>query len=401
VRRLHSLDALRGIAALSVVFWHWQHFHAISGIYETGWRADAQPFYWTFRLFYDQGWAAVDLFFPLSGFIFFWLYGEAIRTRRVGAGEFALLRFSRLYPLHLATLLVAAALQVLFLRRTGSWFIYADNDWQHFVSALLMAQQWLPPNIDQIFNGPAWSVSIEVLLYGIFFCVLRVGLGTGSVSLVIAAASVLLVPWNEFIARGLMGFFVGGAVFSLSERIKLHRRVRTIAQAIGLIALGIWVLIVVEVYAAPLHGLCYWIAGHISASAGRLYLGWNGWLFRLLFTFVASPLTILALALDEQVLGGRYKRLSPLGDISYSTYLLHFPMQLALALMALSLGLHSSVFETRPAMMAFFSALILLGMVSYRYFERPFQILMRGFARTRLSPAEQLDQSRAERRGVW
>jgi uncharacterized membrane protein len=24
--RLHTLDTLRGIAALSVVFWHWQHF---------------------------------------------------------------------------------------------------------------------------------------------------------------------------------------------------------------------------------------------------------------------------------------------------------------------------------------------------------------------------------------
>ena len=27
--RLHSLDALRGIAALAVVFWHWQHFQLL------------------------------------------------------------------------------------------------------------------------------------------------------------------------------------------------------------------------------------------------------------------------------------------------------------------------------------------------------------------------------------
>jgi peptidoglycan/LPS O-acetylase OafA/YrhL len=388
MRRLHSLDALRGIAALSVVFWHWQHFYAITGAFQQGWKRDAQPFYWTFKLLYDQGWAAVDLFFPLSGFIFFWLYAEAIRTRQTGAGEFALLRFSRLFPLHLATLLAAAGLQIMFRHRTGSWFIYTDNDWRHFVPALLMAQQWLPPNIDQAFNGPAWSVSIEVLLYGVFFGAMRAGLRAGGTSLLIAVASIVLLPWNEFIARGMMGFFVGGAVYGLFEYVKTRPSARTIAQIVGLLAVGAWILILWEVYAAPLHGLFYWIAGHLSAGAGRLYLGWNGWLFRLLFTFVASPLTILALALDEQVLGGRYRRLSPLGDISYSTYLLHFPMQLAVALAALSIGLTPAAFESPLAMVAFFATLVVLGACSYRYFERPLQSMIRTLGRTRLSPAE-------------
>lgn len=26
ITRFYSLDALRGIAALTVIFWHWQHF---------------------------------------------------------------------------------------------------------------------------------------------------------------------------------------------------------------------------------------------------------------------------------------------------------------------------------------------------------------------------------------
>jgi peptidoglycan/LPS O-acetylase OafA/YrhL len=379
---------LRGIAALSVVFWHWQHFYAITGVYQRGWEADQQPFYWTFRLFYDQGWAAVDLFFPLSGFVFFWLYGEAIRTRQIGAGEFSLLRISRLYPLHFVALLAVAALQMMFWRRTGNWFIYTDNDWRHFVPSLLMAQQWLPPNIDQSFDGPAWSVSIEMLLYAVFFGAMRAGLRSGRLSLLIAAASILLVTWNEFIARGLMGFFVGGAVFELHEYVKTRSNIRQIAQVAGLLALGSWILVVAEVYASPMHHLFYWMAGHLSRDLGRLYLGWNGWLFRLLFTFVVSPLTILALALDEQFLGGRYRSLSPLGDISYSTYMLHIPLQLVLALAALSAGIGSRTFESRWVMIAFFAVLIALGTVSYRYLERPLQTVIRGMARTRLSPAE-------------
>src|ERR1700675_2139648 len=100
MRRLHSLDSLRGLAALSVVFWHWQHFYALTGRWQPGWQRSSEPLYEFFRPLYDEGWAAVDLFFPLSGFIFFWLYGESIRERRIVASEFALLRFSRLWPLH-------------------------------------------------------------------------------------------------------------------------------------------------------------------------------------------------------------------------------------------------------------------------------------------------------------
>ena len=161
MKRLHALDTLRGVAALSIVVWHWQHFYAVSGTWEDGWQRTAQPFYVFLRPFYDEGWAAVDLFFALSGFIFFWLYSRAIAEKAIGASRFAWLRFSRLYPLHLATLLIVAVLQFYFQRATGQYFIFDTNDWQHFATSLIMAQQWLPPTLDQSFNGPAWSVSIE------------------------------------------------------------------------------------------------------------------------------------------------------------------------------------------------------------------------------------------------
>lgn len=385
MKRLHSLDALRGLAALGVVFWHWQHFFALNGIYQAGWKHDAEPLYWLLRPLYDEGWAAVDLFFPLSGFVFFWLYGEAIREKRLGAGDFALLRFSRLYPLHTATLLIAAVLQVAFHTRTGHWFVYQNNDWRHFFSSLLMAQQWLPPTLDQCFNGPAWSVSIEVLLYAVFFCVVRAGLGGWRMSLLIAVASIPLVLWNEFIARGLMGFFVGGAVFWLGEWVKRRSDARLVAQVAGLAAIGCWVLIVFEVYLTPMHNVIAWLAG--TAAHGPVYDDVVGWFFRLLFAFIVCPLTILALALDEQLLGGRYRGLSHLGDISYSTYLIHIPLQMSLALIALSLGIKSYEFMSPFVMIAFFAVLVGLGTLSYRYFERPMQRVIRNWKRPSMAAA--------------
>ena len=386
MKRLHSLDALRGLAALGVVFWHWQHFFALSGVYPAGWKRGAEPLYWLLKPLYDEGWAAVDLFFPLSGFIFFWLYREAIRDRQIGMGDFALLRISRLYPLHTATLLVAAALQIAFHARTGHWFVYQKNDWQHFASSLVMAQQWLPPTIEQSFNGPAWSVSIEMLLYAVFFVVARAGFGGWRVAAVIAVASIPLVWWNEFIARGLMGFFVGGAVFWLGEWVKRHAASRLIAQAVGLLAIAAWVLIVFEVYLAPLHSLIALIVG-AGAHGAYFYDDLVGWLFRLLFTFIVCPTTILALALDEQLLGGRYRPLSALGDISYSTYLLQIPLQISLALLALALGIRSNAFMSPFAVAAFLATLIALGTLSYRYFERPVQRFIRALRLPKLSPA--------------
>jgi peptidoglycan/LPS O-acetylase OafA/YrhL len=98
-KRLYSLDALRGVGALAIVVWHWQHFYAIGGTWAAGWSRAAEPLYPFLKPFYEEGWVAVDLFFAVSGFVFFWLYLEPVARREIGAGTFARQRFSRLYPL--------------------------------------------------------------------------------------------------------------------------------------------------------------------------------------------------------------------------------------------------------------------------------------------------------------
>jgi peptidoglycan/LPS O-acetylase OafA/YrhL len=383
MKRLHALDTLRGLAALAIVIWHWQHFFAVSGDWQDGWSHTQEPFYLFLKPLYEEGWAAVDLFFPLSGFIFFWLYGAAIRERRIGVGRFAWLRLSRLYPLHVTTLLIVAVLQFFFFRATGSFFIYDANDPQHFASGLLMAQQWLPPTIAQSFNGPAWSVSVEVLLYGVFFALSRLGLRGFWPALLVSVLGVALFSWNWFIARGLIGFFAGGAIYALDQAILARPGAKRIARAVCVAAVVLWIAALVEAYLGPLHAGLYWLSGHISPDMGKLYIGESDNLFLLLFIFIVSPITILALALGEQVLGASWRRLSFLGDISYSTYLLHFPMQLALALIAAHFALTPAFFENPLALVLFYVALIALGLLSYNFFERPTQNLLRKSATSR------------------
>src|SRR3954464_15920706 len=117
--RLTSIDALRGLASLAVVLWHWQHFFPPGSV-----PADHYPMFQLLWPLYQYGRWGVELFFTISGFIFFWLYAEPVAAGRVGGWTFAVLRFSRLHPLHVAALLFVAGVQYLHRSATGDDFIY-------------------------------------------------------------------------------------------------------------------------------------------------------------------------------------------------------------------------------------------------------------------------------------
>jgi len=371
-KRLYSIDALRGVAALAVVVWHWQHFFAISGTWMDGWDRTSQPFYPYLKPLYLEGWAAVDIFFAVSGFVFFWLYREPLAKRAVSAGLFARQRVSRLYPIYFLTLAIAAALQLLFHNATGNWFIFDANDWRHFVESLFLVQNWLPPDELQSFNGPAWAVSIEVMLYVVFFVVARLGLRGPWQALGMVLLGALVFPHEGQIGRGIMGFFMGGAVFYATRNIAARADARTIALCIVAAALASWVVAITEVYLGPIQILmaALPIAKFFAANAYQIFL--FAWIL------AVCPLTLMALALHEEAFGVSYARVSYLGDISYSTYMVHFPMQLTLALLALHFGWTPMNFMHGWVMLAFYAAMVTLGALSFTYFERPMQALLRG-----------------------
>ena len=373
-KRLYSLDVLRGVAAFAIIFWHWQHFFAIRGNWQPGWSRAAQPLYPVFKPLYDQGWVAVDIFFAVSGFVFFWLYLEPLARREIGAGKFALQRFSRLYPLYVVTLLAAAAMQFAFRHATGNWFIFAANDWPHFIKSVLIVQQWLPPDELQSFNGPDWAVSIEVLLYIVFFASVRFGLRGPVTAICLALAGAVLFFDDGQIGRGIMGFFWGGATFYLVRALASRPRAKRIARCTAAAALVAWAIAISDIYL----GFIQTLFAAAPAPIAMFLLAHEYPIFLMAFVFLVVPLTLAALALHEELFGGGFARFTFLGDISYSTYLIHFPMQLALALIALRLGWVPGDFMHGYVMILFYAGLIALGALSYTCFERPVQALIRG-----------------------
>ena len=373
-KRLYSLDVLRGVAALAIIFWHWQHFFGIRGTWQAGWSRLQEPGYALFKPLFEEGWVAVDIFFAVSGFVFFWLYLEPVRRREIGAGKFALQRVSRLYPLYFVTLLAAAALELAFHRATGNWFVFDANDWSHFVKSIFLVQQWLPPDELQSFNGPAWAVSIEVLLYIVFFAGVRFGLRGPLACVALAVAGAVYFFHDGQIGRGVMGFFWGGATYYVVDAIARRPDARFLARGFALAAFSAWAIAIADIYLsfhnAPISALPF--------EAARFTIGYEYPIFLMAFIFVVVPLTLAALALHEELFGGAWSRFTLLGDISYSTYLIHFPMQLTLALLALHFGWMPADFMHGYVMIAFYAVLIGLGWASYTFLERPAQAFIRG-----------------------
>jgi peptidoglycan/LPS O-acetylase OafA/YrhL len=360
-QRFHSLDALRGVAALAVVCFHWPNMFYDGTAQRAGFSAGDLPLYRVLRIFYDSGHLAVDLFFGLSGFIFFWLYAERVARRDVSPGRFFMLRFSRLYPLHALTLLLVLAGQVLYLRERGDYFVWGHNDARHFAMHVAMASS---VGLEQglSFNAPVWSVSVEAVLYGLFFLVCAARLQRPWLLALLSLAGFFLL-WRIYppLGRGVGSFFLGGCLYFAYLRVVGSRWRKTATWTVAAVAAASW-------------GAALWFTHSPLPEDAPSILQRVAWRFPV---FVLFPATILSLALLETARGSLGRRVSFLGDISYSSYMLHFPLQLGLTLLFMQLGWGTGAFGTVAGLAAFFVLLIACSLASYRYLEMPAQAYLR------------------------
>ncbi|SIO55076.1 Peptidoglycan/LPS O-acetylase OafA/YrhL, contains acyltransferase and SGNH-hydrolase domains [Singulisphaera sp. GP187] len=377
-RHFYSLDALRGFASLAVIFSHWDHFF-YHGTKQGSFSPNLQPLYQLFWPFYNEGGRAVDLFFCLSGFIFFWLYSLKIRRGEVSFRDFFLLRFSRLYPLHFVTLLLVAAGQYVFYLRHRTFFVYPYNDLYHFFIQLFFASHW-GIHRGYSFNAPVWSVSIEVMLYFIFFVLCRLGIPRWwQLTLLALAGMLVMLRVNHDLGNGLCSFFMGGLSFyAVSHLCKVGCSPR-VTKVLVLVTLLAWIAVPALVsYLIPLRIYRASFPSGDPTIFGKQVLALAVTLSTpILYNCLLFPLTVTTLAMVESWWGAFAKRLSFLGHISYSSYLLHFPLQLGFVLVGPPLSPESSFYYSPVSLLLFFSLLVPLSLATYWYFERPAQSFLR------------------------
>jgi peptidoglycan/LPS O-acetylase OafA/YrhL/O-antigen/teichoic acid export membrane protein len=401
--RFVLLDAARSLAALAVVCWHWQNFYGPSqpGSTLADFAAGQAPFYAILRPFYAAGWFAVDYFFMLSGFVMCLVYQGKVRDGHVSARTFGWLRFSRLYPLHLVTLLIIVAFQL------GWWLAHGDLvpfpagrqvlfDAYHFMLQLPFASQWGLQR-GPSFNDPIWSVSIEVLLYAAFFVAVRCTRFSVPIAALIAGAGYILFATNlvNGLGRGLFCFFIGCILYRgflawrQSPRPDLWRRL-----TYAWLVFGILTAIVCFSISLPAT-VANWVAHTLGQAVPTLRhlepkivertdraLAYN------LIVIGVYPALLMTLVFIEQ----KYRRLaSPLaalGNISYSSYLIHFPLQMLCAMLFGSAFMAAPGLQGEVAFVVFLVVLLILSFASYRFLEVPAQRWLRGLASAVRRPSD-------------
>jgi peptidoglycan/LPS O-acetylase OafA/YrhL len=329
----------------------------------------AQPLYALFAPMYEHGHFAVPFFFQLSGFVFFWLYREKVESGACSSYEFAVLRFARLYPLHALTLVVVLVLQLVYARLIGGYFCYPHNDAYHFALQAAFVSNWgFERGLS--FNGPIWSVSIEIGLYCLFFvyCVLRI---PNSVKLVCVLLGTVLAAKLGLLggrwASAILAFFLGGLTY-LCVNAYLKYKTPCVDCMVIVTAIACWVGVLAS------DRLESWL----------LTRGQNS-------LFLLFPITIAALVVAETRFPEIPKRLGWIGSVTYSSYLIHFPLQLAFVLVTFGCGYDEAVFRSPLVLGVFLLLLFVLSLLAYHRCERPLQDLLR----TKLLPQRVREQSNA------
>ncbi|WP_226704398.1 acyltransferase family protein [Microbulbifer elongatus] len=349
-KKFQWIDSFRGIAALVVVIFHYHHFY-LSDNRKRGEIPSVEtfPFAQILEPVYIYGHWAVELFWAISGFVFYHVYLK----RKAGILEFVSFRVARLYPLHVATLVFVALLQYVSMQTVGHWQVYGNNDSFHFVLQLLLATNWSSVSHGLSYNGPIWSVSLEVAAYAMFF----ISLTAIRHSPILISVALVFATWilaagypsgtfylSASIFQCACYFFCGGLTYCLSA-ITYNRPARFDGLSVTLLILLALIAVI------NIEG----IAGYL-ACMGIVYFA----------------------ALLEKHFKHCPKSLLQLGDLSFSVYLVHVPLQITLLLiMDLAFNGDRSFANSIFTLPIYITVTILAASATYKYYELPARKLVR------------------------
>lgn len=293
--RFEALDALRGVCALLVVLFHIPIYHALKDI-----RAFANLQF------------CVDMFFALSGFVLCHAYGQRLHDGKDGV-RFALMRFARLWPLHIVMLAAFVALELaklVFSRADGSMaldsqpFAPGHSPFEIVTNIFFLQSFGLHPSLS--WNGAAWSAAVEFYVSILFAAVVLlfprrrydVFLGlcvAAGLLLYLVSPNTMFVSTDWGILRAVYGFFAGCLAYDLRQRSGSHRLV-----APSLLEVVCLALVVAFAVTAPMGGSQYAFP-------------------------LAAILLIYVFSFDQGAISAmlRSPALQKLGLWSYSIYMIH------------------------------------------------------------------------------
>lgn len=356
--RFESLDAWRGVCALLVAFYH--YVYALpSGLQAVGFLYNSYLF--------------VDFFFVLSGFVIFHAYRDRIDSD-IGALTFVIRRFGRVWPAHMTVLVGFVIFLVIIaaLPHPNNLNITSVQG-EYSLRALLLQTVLLNAMGLQdmtTWNGPAWSIGAEFYSYVLFACVVllwRHWLVTASITLSLLAFAVILwrapvymnSTWDYGLLRCVAGFFVGGVAYHVHERYR-HVPLK-FATVVEIVSLAVVALFMVSVGHNPdtlsVHSLA---APIVFATVILIFARERGFVSLLL----------------------KLAPFRPVARYSFSIYITHQLVLIPMVYLTWFTGMREvsappqqlGMFQSWPTGIlpfVFFTMILLISAVSYRFIEVP------------------------------
>jgi peptidoglycan/LPS O-acetylase OafA/YrhL len=335
--QIDSLTGLRGVAACWVMTMHFREVTPTQ--------------IWQFPLFdgiIANGAYGVDVFFVLSGFVLSHVYTGSFNSglRWDQVRQFLTFRLARIYPVHLATFAIMMALFASYAMTARNSGLPGRYDVATIMSSLTLTNAWIPGI--QTPNMPAWSVSAEWFAYLLFpaLCFfisyrrwvaplyVAVGLGLAFVE-----------PFGSYdLARVLSGFLVGMAAYALKP-VLCRFNARHAAGPLVAVAIAAWA----------------W-QQNPQVTIGLL-------LFSILILSLTDPKDLLSRTLSLPAL-------IYLGEISYSLYMVHWPVRVMIRYSLKAAGL-LTMMPPSVLVLCYTVTTLAVAAASYHYIELPGRALLR------------------------
>ena len=293
-----------------------------------------QPLFNVLKIFYLNGYFAVQLFWCISGLVLCHAY---VGKQEVNLRGYALARFSRLYPLHVTTLFVVALLQILSRSLFGTYQIYFENDFKHFLLNSIFIQSWgFQKGFS--FNAPSWSVSVEIAVYILFFIFLKALKRTKLIGAITLLGIWILVTNSYptiFFSECLSYFLIGVSIWFATTKPTLRSSL---------------------------------VSGSLTSLASFLLLTHG--------QFNSAAVIIIALVFFVSLLD-RFPKLfdqklfKRFGELTYSVFLWHFPLQLVVIISVLKFNIDIPIYRSPVFLFVFLVATYAIANISFIYIERP------------------------------
>ncbi len=303
---------------------------------------------------FKEGFVGVSFFFVLSGFIIAYNYQHKLEENKTDKRTFWVARIARVYPLHWLTLFIAAI--------WGGYVVASGSiDWiLHFLASFTLTNAYIP-KADYFFsfNSPSWSLCCEQLFYFCFPFLIPLAknykrlLYAFSFMAIVVVIGMYLTPQEEIKGYWYVNpvtrfpdFIVGVLLFRLYEYLK--GKEITALQGSMMEFISVIVFMSFYIYASEIpkvyrYSCYYWLP-------------------------VAMVLISFALqkGIFSKLLNNRFMITG--GEISYSFYLIHLFVLLPYAEWQKTTELKIEWYYSVPVL---FVIIILLSILSYRYFEKP------------------------------